>query len=1611
MMTIHKLSAGDGYRYYVQETASGDVRRPIKNDLGDYYTADGNPPGVWMGAGAAHLEVAGTVAEEQMAALFGEGLHPDADIIIRSALAEGLSAAEATRRARLGRRYYRYDRSGPLTAAIQDAIDGFTAHAGREPSPDERRKLRAKVGATTFRKDFGRSPRTSEELGRYITAQEAPAQQAVAGWDLVMRAPEDISKGLFGLGDDAVCATVVDCHDQAVRETLGWIEHHALATRTGINGIAQEDVDGGVVATRFRHFDNRLGEPLLHDHVVVSNKVRSMDGRWRTLDGKLLYAMGVAASEHYNQRVIELVCQRLGVGAEEREVTPGKRPVMGIKGLDAGVLEPHSQRTRDIRERLEALLSQYREQHRSEPTAAVRAALIQQATLETRPAKKQRASLAELRKGWRSAAVRAVGEERVAGLLRSAQAAARRGQSASMRHEVDVAEAAQDVLATVSEHRAVWSERHVLAEARRQVVRLTAGRGASEMVVDAVVRSAMADSLSITPPNLHRPFAPLQRADGSSIYRRREADLYTSQEVLDAEARVIHATRTQVIPALARQEFSAIAAAFPGLDPGQRRLAESFAASDRLVVAGIGPAGSGKTTALKAVRAAVAAGGGRLIPLAPSSRAAKVMEDKLEVSAFTLHGWLAERERIANSRHAARRPKLRVARPSQRERAADARPGSRRPKRLTTTQDRYALRPGDVILVDEAGMAGSRALARIVSEAEAAGALVRLIGDPHQLGSIESGGLLRQITRDVEAVHVELEDLHRFTDPEEAAATLALRDGDPAHAWRWYLEQQRVVGGPREEMLAGVFAAWQADVEAGVETVMMADDADSVRDLNSRAHAAQVIAGTVDMRRTAALRDEVQAGVGDLIVTRRNARRLPVHGARDHVKNGDQWVIEAIGRRGAVRARHTGHGGRVVLPAGYVRQHAELGYACTVHRAQGLTVHTAHGLITASTSRESAYVVATRGSISNRLYVVEGSGQTMRDVLDTVAASSQASVSAHEAIRDEQNRTYNITQLAAEYTDVHARARSARIQALVRRVLGGSAEMFIGAEAWGVLERSLHAAEREGWDLARLAPHAFAERDFNDAEDASAVLAWRIDNRVEEGTRALARAAEREAKPGGSRPLKGLTSEQLQRLLDLAQQHRRAALEGLHRADAAVANQPRPVIADGLPHPAWPLRENGHLTRAQLSKALSNGRIAARRTGTGQTPEAEAAVVRELALLRREQQLRRSMATRDRLREDWQREPRPAAAHTARQPLDATVAELSANLYQQDDARERVARAEVITAKISAEQSLRRRLPHGPRHRSDHTGNLPDWLAPSDALRDPDTPKGWRQHMVERRLVLSQRLEEMGAILAEDHPAWARPLGPVPEQGKPLRQEWERTAALAEAWRTRHGAGEHEEGIGEQPAEAADAQAWTVLHERVAATGRRARATESALRRPQDPTSGIRIAARTAEAIHNRLLHRNFEDTDDRAAVAEAARSFAALGLDRARRGVAPAEAWMEQIPSPQPDDTVQAEQWKHLVAAVDTYRLLNRLDSPEPLGETSVSDVPEERAELRAALTLYQRSRTQQRLSEIRSLRGPQQEPRSPQVEHQGGTADQRRQQERHEQRADRRPGRGRGQ
>jgi len=365
------------------------------------------------------------------------------------------------------------------------------------------------------------------------------------------------------------------------------------------------------------------------------------------------------------------------------------------------------------------------------------------------------------------------------------------------------------------------------------------------------------------------------------------------------------------------------------LDLGQRHLVTSFAACSTLLAAGLGPAGSGKTTAMRALAHVLRQGGQRLIPLATSAAAADVLGRELGVRADNLHKFLHEHTR---GPHAAR---------------------LHHGTRLPAPARMYALNPGDVVLVDEAGMAGTFALDQLVTIASRRGALVRLIGDDRQLSAVESGGALRLIAH--EAGAAELTALYRFT---EAEATLRLRLGD-ASALDYYLARGRVRSGSREAMTEAAYAGWRADMLAGKTTLMTAASSTDVTALAAQARTERVDAGQVEAGGVP-LRDGTLAGRGDWIVTRQNNRKAAINGGRDWVKNGDAWRVIKRHRNGALTVQHLVHGGRVTLPADYVAGHVQLLYATTAHRAQGTTVDTAHALITPEMSRESFYVTASR---------------------------------------------------------------------------------------------------------------------------------------------------------------------------------------------------------------------------------------------------------------------------------------------------------------------------------------------------------------------------------------------------------------------------------------------------------------------------------------------------------------------------------------------------------------------------------------------------------------------------------------------------------------------------
>src|SRR5690606_12183471 len=268
---------------------------------------------------------------------------------------------------------------------------------------------------------------------------------------------------LWALAPRAVSERIESAHNAAVADALGWLEQHGLFTRLGRNGVRQVDVEG-LLAAHFVHRDSRAGDPDLHTHVVIANRVRTGDGRWRTVDGATLYRVVVTVSEIYNTRLEHHLEESVGVGWAERPGTdPSKRPIREIIGIPTPLIQAWSTREAEIRSRTGELAADFQAAHGREPTPGDMYALAQQATLQTRPPKPGLRSLSQQRRTWREeASVLLGGRSAVAAMVAAAVNPLRTPRVAVSQEWV--ARTADRVIEVVSEHRSTWREHNVRAE-------------------------------------------------------------------------------------------------------------------------------------------------------------------------------------------------------------------------------------------------------------------------------------------------------------------------------------------------------------------------------------------------------------------------------------------------------------------------------------------------------------------------------------------------------------------------------------------------------------------------------------------------------------------------------------------------------------------------------------------------------------------------------------------------------------------------------------------------------------------------------------------------------------------------------------------------------------------------------------------------------------------------------------------------------------------------------------------------------------------------------------------------------------------------------------------
>ena len=784
----------------------------------------------------------------------------------------------------------------------------------------------------------GQHPGTGEKLGRRIR------KDGVAAWDLTFSADKSVSL-LWAFGNTEMRRHVVEAFEEATAEALSYLESVASSTRgatrnpvvdqagrpvTDENGTPRYRVETwpirttGYVAAWFTEYTSRADDPQLHTHVVVGNRVKGVDGAWRALDGRLLYRHKLAAGYIHEAELRSRLTRRLGVRWQ-----PVERGMADIDGFTREQIMAFSQRRREI------------EAWRREKDIADTPAAHEVGALATRGPKSDRQLEDLLPQWWKRAAEVGLTPEVVAGTLDRAREVtvpdpqplfdrlvSERGLTAegSTFGRADVIKAAAAALPEGSTRQHI----EALADAclhRQEVIPILPHQPMSrglDLPIDLTEeeRQQLADLLDsmMSPPTM-------RRSDGSLFPGLLHERRYTTAELLAIEQRVIHraeiglgagrwtASHPQVEQALQ---------CHPTLTQGQQTLIRQIATSGNAVDVGVGAAGTGKSTVMAITADLATQTGTPILGTALAARAAAGFQAATGIPSTTLTRLLGE------------------------------------------AQDGGGLPSGAIVVVDEAGMVGTRQLARLSDLVEEASGKLVLIGDHRQLAEIDAGGLFRALAHRLPSV--ELSENVRQTHEWERTALSELRDGSVSRAVAMYRRRQRVVtAATSAETLDQAVASWYQDVMAvgdPSQVLLLAHHNTTVELLNERARSQMDASGRL---RGPGLRTEERTfQAGDRVVCLKNRSPLGV-------LNGDLGTITKVDtERGAITIRLDRDSLIRTVPSWYLDDgHLDYGYALTGHKAQGATARRVHTVAGEGVEREWVYVTMSRGQESNTLYLVD----------------------------------------------------------------------------------------------------------------------------------------------------------------------------------------------------------------------------------------------------------------------------------------------------------------------------------------------------------------------------------------------------------------------------------------------------------------------------------------------------------------------------------------------------------------------------------------------------------------------------------------------------------------
>lgn len=756
-------------------------------------------------------------------------------------------------------------------------------------------------------------------------AQVVSHPRRVPGYDLTFSVPKSVSV-LWALGDPLVQAEVTAGCEAALAEAMGWLEREACFVRRGTNNRklvrdpaefgTRRMVADGFVAAQFPHRTSRLGDPHLHWHVLVANMARGVDGRWTALDGIALYSSQRPVGVVFQSAMRRELTQRLGI-----EWGPIHNDSAEIAGIPVQLLREFSQRHDQIAEWLDL-----------NGLAGARAA--EDARLDTRTSKSLLGDFRSLQADWLDRAERlGWGAAKLETLLADTPGAAEPAEERwaiptwqatpegpiKSEREVTFEEWAEWLLTAYVTEKTGSFTRFQLTQAVAAHLPTEASTERVERTTDRVLASA-----AVVQVGDHHNERRDVHAPGRVVSDDREL-LYTARSLLAVEQRLIAqlANGAHVGIGVVPPDVVEAVAAGSTLGPDQAAALRALSAHGDGVAVLVGRAGTGKTHTLGAVRQSYEAIGWTVIGLAPSARAARELQDGSGIESMTIARHLVKRVQVDSQ---------------------------------------------TLMVVDEAGMAGTRDLAILIDQAAEVGAKLLLVGDHHQLPEVAAGGAFRAALDTLGDRVVELTINRRQVNEWERHALNELRSGDVATAFAAYRDHGRVVIADTADDIHGiVLGDWRKVWKNGDDTLLLAGTRAEARLLNRHARLILAAEGLLDLDGEVTFNGQGFV-VGDRVVLcRNNGDQHLVSGERFRVDNGMRGTVTSVSPDHMTLL--TTRGDHVLLDRDYFEaglvDHA---YAVTVHKAQGVTCDSVFVVGPAGLYREAGYVAMSRARHEARIY-------------------------------------------------------------------------------------------------------------------------------------------------------------------------------------------------------------------------------------------------------------------------------------------------------------------------------------------------------------------------------------------------------------------------------------------------------------------------------------------------------------------------------------------------------------------------------------------------------------------------------------------------------------------